>query len=387
VAIINNMKSRKKIKIAFVTDAVWPYNKGGKEKRLFDVSTRLAEKGFDVHIYTMKWWSGENIKKENGITLHAISNLYPLYFKNRRSYKQGIFFGLACLKLIKEKWDVIDVDHMPFFPLFSIKLVCLLKRKKMIATWHEVCGRELWNEYLGILGNIAYIVEKISVLLPNKIISVSEHTTNKLKKEFLSKKEIITIPDGMDFDHIQKIKASNTKSDVIFAGRLLSHKNVDVLIKSIAILKENKPDIKCLIIGDGPEKKQLEKIATTLNLNKNILFLGFLEDHDEVYSLIKSSKVFVLPSTREGFGIVVIEANACGVPVITTNHKDNASKDLIEEGNNGYICRLNENNISRKISNLLQKDSNNQTKQNCINSVKKYDWKNIVKKIEGVYSK
>ena len=117
------------------------------------------------------------------------------------------------------------------------------------------------------------------------------------------------------------------------------------------------------------------------------MFLGFLENHDEVYSLIKSSKVFVLPSTREGFGIVVIEANACGIPVITTNHKDNASKDLIEEGNNGYICRLNENNISRKISNLLQKDSNNQTKQNCINSVKKYDWKNIVKKIEEVYKK
>jgi glycosyltransferase involved in cell wall biosynthesis len=276
---------------------------------------------------------------------------------------------------------------MPFFPLFSVKLVCLLKGKKMIATWHEVWGKKYWKEYLGNLGNIAYFIEKLSFLTPNKIISVSDHTTNKLKNELLSKKEIITIPDGIDFDHIQKIKPSVTKSDVVFTGRLLSHKNVNVLIKSIDILKEHKPDIKCLIIGDGPEKKQLEKMVTNLNLNNNVLFLGFIENHDEVYSLIKSSKVFVLPSTREGFGIVVIEANACGIPVITTNNKDNASKDLIEEGNNGDICRLNGFNISRKISNLLQKDSNNQVKQHCIDSVKKYDWKNIIKKIEEVYKK
>jgi len=93
-----------------------------------------------------------------------------------------------------------------------------------------------------------------------------------------------------------------------------------------------------ITIGDGSEKKNLEALTQKLNLEKNINFLYFLENHDDVYALMKSSKVFVLPSTREGFGIIVIEANACGITVITINHKDNAARDLIEEGKNGSVC-------------------------------------------------
>ena len=375
------------MRIAFVSDAILPYNKGGKEKRLFDLSTRLAEKGFDVHLYTMKWWKGPNVKKENGVTLHALCRLYPLYSGKRRSIKEGIIFGLACLSLLTEDWDVVEVDHMPFFPLFSVKLVCLLKGKKMIATWHEVWGREYWKEYLGGKGDIAYFIERLSVLIPDKIISVSKHTTNKLRKEMFSKKEIITVPDGVDFDHIQKLKPSPIKSDAIFAGRLLSHKNVDILIRSIQLIKEHSPKVKCLVIGDGPEKKRLEKMVKTLKLTKNVLFPGFLENHDEVYALMKSSKVFVLPSTREGFGIVVIEANACGIPVITTNHKDNAAKDLIEEGKNGSACGLDEKEMAGRIADIFAKGSVSKTRRFCVDSARKYDWERIVNRLEEVYLK
>ena len=121
------------MKIAYVSDAVYPYNKGGKEKRLYDISTRLARRGHDVHIYCMKWWKGpETHLVENGVHLHAISPYYPLYSGERRSIKEGILYGISCLKLIKEDWDVIDVDHMPFFPIIFTKIVCVLKWKKMI---------------------------------------------------------------------------------------------------------------------------------------------------------------------------------------------------------------------------------------------------------------
>ncbi len=203
----------------------------------------------------------------------------------------------------------------------------------------------------------------------------------------LSKKDIITISIGVDFEKIKKIHASSEKSDVIFAGRLLSHKNVDVLIKSIAVLNENHPGIKCLIIGDGPEKKRLETLTQKLNLEKNINFLGFLENNDDVYALMKSSKVFVLPSTREGFGIVVIEANACGIPVIIVNHKDNAARDLIEEGKNGFVCQLNEEEIAKRILRILINNSGREMQKICMYLAKKYDWDKIVDEIEGVYSK
>jgi glycosyltransferase involved in cell wall biosynthesis len=373
------------MKIAFVSDAIYPYNEGGKEKRLFEVTTRLAKKGYDINLYCMKWWKGSRDKIENGVHLHAICKYYSLYSGERRSIVQALMFGLACLKLIKEDFDIVDVDHMPHFPLFFTKLVCLLKRKIMIATWHEVWGKDYWQEYLGLRGIFGYIVEKLSVFMPNEIISVSNHTTNKLKNNLKFKKKIYIISCGNDFEKIQEIKSSRRKSDVIFAGRLLNNKNVDILIKSIQLIKEKIPKIKCLIIGDGPEKKNLEALAQKLNLEKNIKFLGFLENNDDVYALMKSSKVFVLPSTREGFGIVVIEANACGIPVITIDYKDNAARDLIKEGKNGFVCQLNEEEIAKRIKKILINNSSKEMQKICMDLAKKYDWDKIVDEVEEVY--
>ncbi|MEM2276636.1 MAG: glycosyltransferase [Thermoproteota archaeon] len=84
----------------------------------------------------------------------------------------------------------------------------------------------------------------------------------------------------------------------------------------------------------------MERLVEKLGLEKNIVFKGFLEDHDEVISYMKASKVFVLPSSREGFGIAALEANACGIPVITVKHDRNATCDLIKNGVNGFICNL-----------------------------------------------
>src|SRR5690242_17399471 len=85
-------------KIAIVSDAVYPFNKGGKEKRMYDVSTRLAARGHDVTIYCMKWWEGEDEIIRDGVRLSAISPHYPLYAGGRRSIKEAIFFSLHCFK-------------------------------------------------------------------------------------------------------------------------------------------------------------------------------------------------------------------------------------------------------------------------------------------------
>ncbi|RJQ35846.1 glycosyltransferase family 1 protein [Candidatus Microgenomates bacterium] len=381
-AIEKTISKNSKKKIAFVYDAIYPYIKGGAEKRYYELAKRLNKENYETHLYGMKFWKGPDIIQKEGIFLHGICKAKSLYTdKGKRSIWQAIYFGIHCLKLIKEDFDVIDVNQMPFFNLFSAKLICLIKGKKLYTTWNEVWGRKYWVEYLGKLGAIAYIVEWLSARMPDEIISISSHTTKKLIKELKVKKTIHTIPIGIDFDHIQKIKPSESKSDIIFAGRLLSHKNVDVLIKSVALLKKSLPSIKYLIIGEGPEKNRLEKMSGNLNLTKNIYFLDFFKNHDDLYSLMKSSKVFVLPSTREGFGIVALEANACGIPVVTTNHKDNAAKDLIN-GENGALIGLNEAELASTIKKLLKKKNNSK----CTEFAKNYDWDKITKQITTVYT-
>jgi len=376
----------KKMKIALVYDVIYPYIKGGGEKRFYEIGKRLAKKGHQVHLYGMKLWEGANVIKQNEMYLHGICKAKKLYTKEgRRSILQAIYFGFNSIKLIKEDFDVIDCCGFPYFSLFSCKLISLIKRKKLFSTWHEVWGKNYWYEYIGWKGYLGYIIEKLAVLIPDKIISVSKHTTHKLKSELNSKKLIYTVPNGIEFDLITRINPAKEKSDVIFAGRLISHKNIDILIKSIKLIKEKNPEIRSLIIGDGFEKKKLEELTRKLNLEKNIKFLGFLENHDDVYALMKSSKVFVLPSTREGFGIVVIEANACGIPVITIDYKDNAARNLIEEGKNGFVCQLNEEEIAQRIMRILENNSCRKMKEVCMDLAKKYDWDKIVDEIEGVY--
>jgi D-inositol-3-phosphate glycosyltransferase len=231
-------------KIAFVSDAIYEFNKGGKEKRLNDVTKKLVENGYEVTVYCMKWWEGKDIFEKDGIRYHAISPFYPLYHNERRSIKQAVLFAINSLKMINKDFDIMDVDHIPHLVLFSTKLVCVLRRKTMVVTWHEVWGKKYWRKYLGLcMGTMAYMVEKVSSKLPNRIISVSDHTTNDLRKVLGVRKPIYTIPNGIDFDYIQKSRPSPEASDIIFAGRLLSNKNIDVLLHAISILKNKTQNI------------------------------------------------------------------------------------------------------------------------------------------------
>lgn len=250
----------------------------------------------------------------------------------------------------------------------------------MIITWHEAWD-DYWYEYLGKKGLFGKVIERMTAHLTDKMIAVSESTKNGLKRIGVQK-EIEIIPNGIDFGEIDRIKASDLESDIIFAGRLIKDKNVDILIKAVELIRTEIPDVKCTIIGDGPEKRTLEKLALDLGLEDNIEFTGFLENYKDVISYMKSSKVFALLSTREGFGIVALEANACGLPVVTVNHKRNAACDFITNGN-GFICELSAEDIAGKIFMALDRKKNNKWK--CIESAKKYDWDEIVTSTEYFY--
>jgi len=371
--------------IAIISDSIYPYFKGGKEKRINEVSTRLATRGEIVTVYSMHWWKGKNTIKENGVTLRAISPLYPLYHGNRRSFKEAILFSLHCITLINKKFDVIEVDHMPHLVLFPLKIVCLLKGKKMIVTWHEVWGKEYWQQYIGrgMRASVAYYIEKISAQLPDTIISVSEQTTKSLRASLGVKRPIVTIGNGIDMKRILSNKPADRGADVVFAGRLLSHKHVDVLIHSIATLAKTHQNISLWIIGEGPEKTSLQSLVKELGIEKNVSFLGFLDDQNDMYSIMQASRIFVLPSTREGFGIAALEANACGMPFITIDHEQNATKELVVNGENGILIGLDQEEMAQAIEKLL-----NTAKDRAFyrTYAEKYDWNRIVSEIQNVYA-
>ncbi|MGE4395774.1 MAG: glycosyltransferase family 4 protein [Methanobacteriales archaeon] len=360
------------MKIAFIYDGAYPWNVGGVEKRLYEIGKRLANKGHEVHHFTLNWWDGEKELVKDGIHYHGIGRQLKFYKGDRRSIKEALYFGLKTFTGLDDDFDLFDCQQFPYFPCFSSWIHSQFKKMPLVITWHEIWG-DYWYKYLGKKGFLGKMVETLTTRLTKHNIAVSEKTRQDLLNMGIDNIELI--PNGVDLKKIKKIKPSSLESDVIFAGRLLKHKNIDILIKAISILKKEYPDIKCIIIGEGPEKENLKRITRQLNLEDNIHFLPFL-GYDELIAHMKSSKVFVLPSTREGFGMVAIEANATGLPVITVDHPQNAAKDFIEDDK--YICKLSSIEIAQKISELLN--------SNKIHTFyKNYDWNNITKKIEKYY--
>jgi glycosyltransferase involved in cell wall biosynthesis len=373
------------MKIAFIYDAVYPWVKGGAEKRVYELAKRLAERGHEVHWYSIGWWWTKNDHNDiimEGIKLHGVSDPINLYSDDRRSIKEALIFSLKLLKpLFKDNYDVVDCQGFPFFSCFTAKIHSGLGKSNLIITLHEVWG-DYWYTYLGKPGILGKIVERTMLSLTNNIITVSLKTKNDLRKIKKSEKSII-IPNGIDFNHIKGIRPSNEGSTIIFAGRLIKEKNVDVLIQSLVTVKKKIPDIICLIIGNGPELSKLEKLVSDLQLNENIIFKDFMENYDDLIGYMKSSKVLVLPSTREGFGMVVIEANACGIPVVTVDHPMNAAVDLVIDGVNGFKTQLEPDDMSDKIIKSIE--SQNEFRDKCVEMSSGYDWEIIVESLENVY--
>jgi glycosyltransferase involved in cell wall biosynthesis len=373
------------MKIAFIYDAIYPWIKGGAEKRIYQLAKGLADKGHEVHWYGVGWWWPESGKKDmemDGIKLHGVCKPMELYGDDKRSIKEAIYFALMILfKLRAGRYDIIDCQGFPFFSCFTVGFNSFFGRSTLVLTLHEVWN-DYWYEYLGKAGFFGKLTEKLMVRLTDKIITVSDKTKDDLRKIKSSEKAVV-IPNGIDLAEINQIKPSPAKSDIIFVGRLIKEKKADLLIKSLVRIKDNFPDVKCTIIGEGPEKENLEKLSDQSGLKDDVSFTGFLEDYQDVIAHMKSSKVLVLPSVREGFGMVVLEANACGLPVVVVDHPMNAAKDLIIPGENGFIAEVSENSLAGKIVEAIE------SREKMIESskyfAKDYDWNNIITRLEVTY--
>jgi glycosyltransferase involved in cell wall biosynthesis len=372
------------MKIAFIYDVAYPWVTGGAEMRVYEMARRLALQGQEVHWYTMGWWWDENDQEDlvkDGIIFHGVSNPISIYSGSRRSIKEAIYFALKLLRpLFRERFDVVDCQGFPFFSCFTAWFHSLLGRSRLIITLHEVWG-DYWYHYLGRMGILGKVVEKLMVHLTGNLITVSSKTFQDLQK--LRKIDARIIPNGLDFEKIQGLKPSPAGSDVIFAGRLIPEKGVDLLIRTIPRVKEFYPELKCSIIGDGPERNSLENLASNLNLEENIKFTGFLKDQEELLKVMKSSQVLVLPSRREGFGMVALEANACGLPVVVVNHPMNAAAELVTNNQNGFIVEASEAALADGIISALKNKKKMQDA--CIEFARGYDWDEIVLKLEDFY--
>ena len=369
------------MKIAFVSDVIYPYIKGGVEKRVWELATRLVRRGHDVHLFGMKFWEGEDTIVRDGVTLHGVCPAKDLYVGGRRTVGEAVYFGVHLIRpLAHGKFDIIDCQQFPYLSCIPAKAIAVIKKTSFIITWHEVWG-DYWYTYLGSAGLFGKCIEQLVSRLTPHVVAVSGTTARNLTKSDI-KRTIRIIPNGIDLPRINATPPSDEASDIIFVGRLIKEKHVDVLLQAFGILASEHPEYTLLIIGDGPERDAIRDCIRMHPLEKQVRLMGFQEQHDEIISRMKSSRICVLPSTREGFGITALEALACGLPVVTVDHPANAIRELITN-DTGFLCSLSAKDLADKIRLALQHHT--EMRSACIQSAVSFDWDRIAVDVEAYY--
>ena len=331
-------------KIAFITDKIYPYFVGGQEKRIFEYSKILRDSDqFDILVVSMKWWqnSASFVKNINYID---ICPKLQIYKKNgKRNILSSIRFGVSTFfYVLKSDNDILDIEIFPYFPVLFARSAIFFKKKKpvVVGYWAEYWGKEHWREYYKSFWVFGILLEKLSFLACDQIIANSHFTQDKIQEAFgKNKKSIVIIPPvSIDIDEINKVPDNNKEYDIIYYGRIIEHKHVEHVVNVVEKIVNTNHNFKALIIGNGPDEERIKKQIISKSLSKNIIIIDFVREYKNLIKYIKSTKIMIQPSEREGFGITVVEANACGLPVLTINYANNAAKELIEDNVNGFIC-------------------------------------------------
>jgi glycosyltransferase involved in cell wall biosynthesis len=369
------------MKIAYIYDVIHPYVIGGVQKRIWEVATRLSRRGHDVTIFGMKHWQGDDIIHKDGVRIWGVCPPQPLFVDGRRSISEAITLAAHLLPpLMKERYDVIDAANFPFFPCFTAAFHHATRGSRLVITWHEVWGN-YWYEYLGKKGSLGKAVEKLTARLPHQAIAVSPRTREALER--LGRKRAEVVPSGVDTQAIRALPPASTRTDIIFVGRMAKEKNVSLLIEAMRLAKDRGRNLNCLLVGNGPEKAHIQSMIVEMDLQSQVALTGDVEGDTQVLSFMKSSRVLALPSVREGLGLVVVEANACGIPVVVANHPNSAATDLVVEGYNGFTCQLSAADLADKI--LAAIDRSQPWDSACREFAQKYDWEPIVDALEKTY--
>ena len=358
---------------------------GGVEARAYNVAKRLSEK-HKVNIIT-SWQKGLKRKENFGkLTVYRVGPNHS--YSHNAGYVSRIRFAKAAIKFGSGLKDIDIVEGHNYTTYFPAWGIAKKLKKKCIITYHETwVGKWLKNN--GILTGIPYeIFERFLLKLKyDKIISVSNFTKKGLIKRGIKKENVFVVPNGVDLDFFKRIKVKKyTNPTVCVINRLTKNKKVDDVINALSILKKDFPNVKLKIIGKGPEMKNLRKLSKKLGLEKNIDFLGFVKKNEDVVKTLKSSDVFCSASIVEGFGMVVVEAMASNVPYVCSDIEP--FKEVTENGKGGLIFKKEDyKDLAEKIKTLLKnKKLYDKKVKEEKEFVKKYDWNNIVKKIEKIYN-
>ncbi|HTM01436.1 MAG TPA: glycosyltransferase family 4 protein [Candidatus Omnitrophota bacterium] len=297
---------------------------GGAELHLFEILRRCVRDGDRVVWLAERFPGAPAEDRIEGIEIHRAGSWYNAHLALGSLYRRR-FRG--------ERFDLVleDINKVPFFtPLFA--------GAPVLAVVPHLFGSAVFREAPPAVGVLVWAHESVLPLVYRRtpFLAISESTRDDLARRGIDPRRIRVVRCGLTQNDYGVATPPAERADpvVVFLGRLRKYKGAQYAIRAMARVRRDVPDARLDVVGDGPYRKDLEALATSLGLRDAVRFLGALP-HAEKVRALNEAQVAVCPSPKEGWGLTVIEANACGVPVVAS--RSPGLVESVREGETGLL--------------------------------------------------
>jgi glycosyltransferase involved in cell wall biosynthesis len=327
------------VRICIIYDRFYPYRIGGADRWYRNLAVRLAEQGHEVTYLTLRQWGADENPDIGTVRVRAVGPRMDEFVSGRRRIGPPILFGLGVLlHLLRHgrRYDIVHTGSFPFFPVLAGGLARPLAGFRLVVDWHEVWTREYWREYVGsVRGFAGWWVQRLCLRVPQRAFCFSRLHERRLH-EYGVRGEVQVL-EGQ-YEGPPPVNAPKTPDSlVVFAGRHISEKQPSAVVPAVGLARKQIPCLRAVIYGDGPERNTVLATIRAHGLEGIVAAPGFV-DAETIGQALGDALCLLLPSRREGYGLVLLEAMAKGTPVIVVKGPDNAATELVAEGHNGFVA-------------------------------------------------
>lgn len=337
---------------------------GGAEVHLHEVFSRIARRGHEVTLVCSSFPGA--VAEENVGGIRVIRRGGRYLFNFRFLYEYVVHLRRGSFDIVVE-----DMNKIPFFtPLYV--------RKPLCGITHHLFGKSIFLETNFLFASYVYWMERWAVALYKRMrlpfIVGSPSTKRELLQAGFREEDITLINYGVDHTTHNLRNARKSPTPLVgYFGRLKRYKCVDHLLQALPHVLTSVPNLKVVIIGEGDDRPRLEAMAGQLGLHNVVEFTGFVSEQRKI-ELLQSMWCKVTTSSKEGWGLTVIEANACGTPVIASNVE--GLRDAVKDGETGLLYTFGSvQDLSEKLVRILTDETlRNRLAANAVEWSKQFDW-------------
>jgi glycosyltransferase involved in cell wall biosynthesis len=328
------------VRICIAYDCLFPWTIGGAERWYRNLAERLSQEGHEVTYITRRQWPAGAPPQLPGVRVVVVSRAEPLYGPDgNRTIGEPLRYGWGTLGHLLRHGRDYDIVHMASFPYFSVLAAATarpLGRYALVVDWHELWSASYWDEYLGgVKGRLGHAVQHACARVRHRAFCFSRlHRDRLLAEGFRGE---VTVLPGEYAGTLQAPEPNEARLVAVFAGRHIAEKRADALVPAVMQARAAIPGLRAVIFGDGPRRQDVLEAIDACSAHGIVEAPGFV-DAAEVDAALRDALCMVLPSSREGYGMVVVEAAARGTPSVVVAGEDNAAVELVDEGRNGTVA-------------------------------------------------